>query len=231
MAAVDFTIYGTETTDWDWSADVPSVTTPPAGSMRFYGAAGYGQGAYDSKIDIEDFTIAFFVKDDGATTSRYFLARGTDWSIIQGYSDRINYYDANVGTQCAVAPGDTDWHHVAYINSGGTLNAYKDGVFSSTGSANPNQSTTDLFLSDYNGGGTYSGNFYITNLFIWNTAKDVSFIADLATGTVPSAASSNLILRYLFNEGSGTTVADSSDYTPPPPPSDARRNLLLMGVG
>ncbi|WP_395373709.1 LamG domain-containing protein [Marinicella sp. W31] len=137
---------------------------------------------------------------------------------------------------------DDSWHHVAAVRdvTAGSLRIVVDGVldFSSpmdynradlsypdagipvTGDCSTGQLTAYgwylvIAAEKHDAGSAYpSFNGYLDELRIWNTARSVAEIRDNRFSVV-SSDSVGLVAQYRFEEGMGTTVADSSDAQAP----------------
>lgn len=106
------------------------------------------------------------------------------------------------------APPIGVWHHYTYTFDGTTHTIYQDGISNNTSTtAADNSIVTNIRVSTYNGAnGPYTG--LADDFCIWNrciTAAEVT--QNYSTGVAPS---SGIVLRWLFNEGSGSSAIDSS---------------------
>jgi len=108
------------------------------------------------------------------------------------------------------------WHHAAATYGGGTWRLYLDGNLDTTlpvtGSPGPRSDSIQhgALASALDSTGTAAGFFngVLDEARVWNVVRDQAQIAATKNMEVPAA--SGLIGRWGLNEGSGTTVGDSS---------------------
>jgi gliding motility-associated-like protein len=100
------------------------------------------------------------------------------------------------------------WYHIAATRSGSTIKIYINGVQSASGtySGTPYSSNEPLQLG-YGNIHTYF-NGKMDEVRVWNTGRTASQIADNSQVDVTGQA--GLVVYYRMNEGSGSTLNDSS---------------------
>lgn len=147
-----------------------------------------------------------------------------------------------------VTINDGIWHHVGFTKAATSIKFYVDGVQSgSTGTLTGTNTFTDASPTTIIGNdpvdlGASSFTGKMDELLLFNTALTAGEVLALYTsGTIPTG----LIDTYHFDEGTGTTSADSTGSntatlvsstmwtsdTPTLPSSNSLRKLILLGVG
>ena len=142
-----------------------------------------------------------------------------------------------------VAVLDNAWHHVACVRdfAAGQISIYVDGVLDFAGSANINQADLSypnagapgaqtawgpfivLAAEKHDAGAAYpSFNGYFDEFRVWSGALSGTQIAAVFDRVIP-ANTAALVGYYRFEEGLGTTIADSSAAGSP-------SGLLIAGV-
>ena len=98
------------------------------------------------------------------------------------------------------------WHHFAVTYDGTLLKLYFDGteVASSTPGVTPSTATSGNMVIGQAWGDFFTG--LIRDVKKWTVALTPTQVADDAAGTVPT---SGLVRHYAFDEGTGSTVANS----------------------
>ncbi len=152
-------------------------------------------------------TIMGIVEKYGASDGGYFLrldASGrVQFSTLDGGA--IGNNDILTGNRVLAA---NVWTHVAGQWDGTQLRIYVDGVLdaSSLVGRNPKDGATPLIIGATGLSYDYKFNGRIGDVRLWNVARTPAEIAAWRGG-VPSNAP-GLVLNYLFNEGSGSTLTD-----------------------
>jgi len=102
---------------------------------------------------------------------------------------------------------DDNWHHVAAVYDGSNMTLSMDGII--IGTATPNTQISDTFRAYIGTNGTnYNFEGDIDELRIWSTARTQGQIQNYMYKTLGSE--SGLTAYYKFDEGSGTSAADSA---------------------
>jgi hypothetical protein len=138
---------------------------------------------------------------------------GTDllWFNFQS-DDKLRLYISDGSnpstTSTAATVQDTNWHFAAVTWDGATVKLFFDGAYIGSQAV-----TGTLGLSGYTlnvGGGANCGPILgsIDEPSVWSRALTYNELSDLyTTGQVPTTG---LLVRYLFNEGSGSSATDTS---------------------
>jgi probable HAF family extracellular repeat protein len=198
-------------------------------SLRLDGSNGYAEVA--SALDLNltaDWTVEAWFKDETAGgynhDTSYVLAKGdsnvngedpyfvgVQWNTLFA-GERTNWSSSYVQSSLAAVSMST-WHHAAatFVASTRQLTLYLDGTQVGQGilaarSASGNTLPVDI---GRNGSTGQSWNGKLDDVRIWNvvrTATEIStnYRTELAT------APASLVGNWKFNEGSGTTAADST---------------------
>jgi len=165
-----------------------------------------------------DFTVEFWADVPSLLTT----PSGLHEFVSQGQSGGTGFYigydqasgnlrcgDAYIGTNVACPTGK--WFHLALVNSGGTATLYINGAQKGTPQTGYSISATG---SNFTIGQQFSGfdekiNGSIDELRIWNVARTQTEIKTaMLTGVPPSTT--GLVAYYNFNEGTGSTVGNST---------------------
>jgi hypothetical protein len=163
-----------------------------------------------------DFTVEFW----GLIPA---LGTGAHEFVSQGGTAGSNFYIGYDATSGNIQAGDKwastgvampvgTWTHFALVNSGGTATLYVNGASmgSQTGYSITSGTANFAIGEQYNGTGFINGT--IDQLRIWNIARSTS---DIKTGLygVVDPATPGLVAYYQMNEGTGTTLANSTATT------------------
>jgi len=144
------------------------------------------------------------------------------WSTPLGYHFNMSYFQGGVGfsawisttgSNFFVAEGTTVpqkgiWYHVVHVYDGSNifiyLNGIQDGIAAQTGSMY--SSSTDNFYIGKDGDGN-NVNALMDDVRLYNAALTATQVSNLYYGIEPPTT--NLVSRWNFDEGSGTTANDS----------------------
>jgi len=187
--------------------------------------------------EASNFTIEFWMTADAAentTTVRvnFFAINpaapgGNKFSIIMGdsgmvQSGKLSIYEAEGAQQYLTSElviGDNNCHHIAYVRTGNTGEAFIDGVSIGTIPVASAVSSTDRISLGQEWDNLTSSDFYngeLDELRVWNVARTQSEIQDNMY-TRLTGAESGLIGCYNFNqgvpEGENPTVTNLIDLT------------------
>jgi len=173
-------------------------------------------GIFGTNANNDNFTIEFWMKDNGSSGSHmyakhydsgttkegYFISRdGTTGFVTAGIADTTNNWTTVTGT---IAINDGNWHHIAVtLDITGTLILYVDGFFegNATGFTPVFGNNVDARLASSEYENTYfAGSF--DEVKIWNTVRTQLEINDgkrmpLDTTSLPA----ELIQYFQCNEG------------------------------
>lgn len=227
MAAIDATLYGGAT----WSA---STQDGSPSSLLLDGVNDYAETGPDAKLDLTNsFCICLRVKRNGSQSSKYLLSRlnatesDSDWALVYGYiADSVEFHGAgytgttNPRVGSAISIADDLWHAIAYRYDGTEWAYWLDGAKTVIdGAADFALATTGssrgLLFGTFDGSGWYwDGQLDHCRLFGGTLPSDAELAAWTASPfTKPATAATGV---WQFDEGTGTTAADS-DSAPPPP--------------
>ena len=189
--------------------------TAPNYALQFNGEATKDEFVEISSIPTSSvITIEFWAKQEGSSDDTdAMINMGGDGKRLTlkssghmpAWTDSWNAYASN-GISL------NEWHHIAYVANNGTLSAlYIDGVSQTIeGGTSISMPTNTWYLASWYGGDVSSLNFVgcLDELRIWNderTASEISSNKD----TELTGNEQGLVGYWKFNEGSGTTLADS----------------------
>ncbi|MCP5013392.1 MAG: hypothetical protein GY942_25740, partial [Aestuariibacter sp.] len=198
------------------TAPAPTATapaSPPTGNdfvLDFDGQDDYVEISNESQFDLNQLTVAFWVKTDGFTKTWEALVTKGDsaWRIHRCENGQnISFGTSGLSNlkMCSNATfNDSQWHHVTAVFDGSTKYLYVDGVLdistSVTGAINSNNYPVMIGnnaqqMSRYFGG-------QMDDVQIFDHALSQAQIEDLANQSA--------LASWSFNEGSGNVVLDSS---------------------
>lgn len=170
-----------------------------------------------------DITVSAWVRIDTPNTGMFIAEKydsgGDAGWILAVDTSGVPYLDgrdssSNYRTSGLASPDidDGEWHHLVGQRSGSTWKIYVDGAAGSSnnvGTSGSIANAIDLNIGRYQQGNSHFFDGRIDDVRIYNRALAESEIADLAAGDEPSAA--GLVARYEFEQGAGTTAADSAN--------------------
>ncbi len=156
-------------------------------SVYFDGSVDYIDVEDNLDLDPTGFTISAWIKRDAADsgTKSIISKRPTSFTpLFNGYDlrilddNRIQMYWRNGSLQTVVTSAsipDDEWHHVAAIYDGSTMNLYIDGVIDATASRTAPLATDHSFVIGAAGKGTTTQHFRgnIDEVRIWNVDLSV----------------------------------------------------------
>lgn len=183
-------------------------------ALSFDGSSAYvGGAATNLPIGSAVRTMSCWINpsvSDGSV--RYFMGYGDGTSNkafeLNHDNTRLSIDLAFIEMTYAIKFQIATWYFIATTWDGTTLKLYINGVLVT--SATPTVNTLATAGINVGRRGTSGGSYYkgkIDEPRIWNVALTGAQILSLYnTGVAPSG----LVLEYMFNEGAGTTVADTS---------------------
>ena len=173
----------------------------------------------------DEASYSFWIKPDaygGASNYGYLIAGSTVSKGGFGYSEggssgshfagQIYYYNGSSATYTGVAITQSVWNHIVLVfETGGTLKTYKNGSLAATSTGITFGSSANFFdRIGHLGGTSHYVNGKMDEFGIWSSALTASNVTTLYNSGVPNDISSlSPVLWYRFEEGSGTSVADS----------------------
>ena len=192
-------------------------TLPFGTALEFDGTDDYVNAGTGINIANSDFTVEFWLKRSAAGHDDIFVAQGPE---LMNQGLHIGFRDTNTFTcafwqndlNTAAIYTDTNWHHWAcsYDVSTNARKIYRDGV----------EVASDTAPADFQGSGAlYLGRAInlarsagsLDEVRIWDTALTQEEINAWMHKEVDDTHSdyASLVSYYLFDDGSGTTAADS----------------------
>ena len=203
------------------SNDVVITVNAGGGSSTNYALRFNAEATKDEYVSIASIptsgtvTIEFWAKLEGSNDDTdVMINMGGDSkrltlkssSHLPAWSDGWNAYSSTAGISL------NTWHHIAYVASSGTLQSiYIDGLPQTIdGGTSVSMPTATWYLASWYGGGASSLNYIgcIDELRLWNDVRTASEISSNKDSEL-QGNEQGLIGYWKFNEGSGTTLADS----------------------
>tara|TARA_R100001443_G_scaffold13910_1_gene23818 strand:- start:78 stop:1388 length:1311 start_codon:yes stop_codon:yes gene_type:complete len=173
----------------------------------------------------DEASYSFWIKPDaygGASNYGYLVAGSTVAKGGFGYSEggssgshsagQIYYYNGSAVSFTGVIITQSVWNHIVLVfETGGTLKTYKNGSLANTTTGITFSANSNFFdRIGHLGGTSHYVNGKIDEFAIWSSALTASNVTTLYNSGVPNDISSlSPVLWYRFEEGSGTSVADS----------------------
>ena len=169
-------------------------------------------------------SYSLWIKPDtyGGNNYGYLVAGSTVSKGGFGYSEggtsgshsvgQIYYYNGSSAIFTGVIITANVWNHIVFVfETGGTLKTYKNGSLSATNTGISFGASANFFSRIGHLGTTgHYVNGKIDEFAIWSSALTASNVTTLYNSGVPNdIASLSPVLWYRFEEGSGTSVADS----------------------
>lgn len=190
-------------------------------ALSFNGSSQYAEklDATGSPYDITgNITLqAWVFPTSDCTSDQGVVAKVNSYMLYCGSSGFWKYvFDADglnwSGSTSGVKVRKNEWHHIAYVKSGTTLQIYMDGnvVQTITGVSATIGANNDAFqIGRFATGSYFQGE--IDEVRVYKSARTQSEIqSDMhAYGTI---SDTNLAAYYDFNEGSGTTLYNRTQY-------------------
>lgn len=182
-------------------------------SLAFDGTDDHVKVADASSLDVGDiFTLSLWVKRGDSGRKQTLIDKGTNGYYI-GFlnTDDIEFSKGDVAelARTTTTITNTSWHHVAATKNGSTVKLYIDGadVTGTVTNATLADTATDLHIGIAAVGIIpFAGN--LDDVRIYGRELSAGEISTLYAGGNPS--SSNLRMHLKFDDGTGTTAADSS---------------------
>ncbi len=213
-----------------------SVSVYPQGqkivhALQFDGTNDFAVADASQDFKLQQFTAEAMVKTLATDTEgSEVMSMGNNWMvrILPGglvyfiYYDNSNWHD--ISTDANIVDGL--WHHIAVVRTTGDMKLYIDGALRAQAvqTAPIDYSLGNEFTLARHGSGEddFTFNGTLDEVRFWNTARSAADIAKYRATTLPVAGRAGLVAYYPAEDGSGTTVADTS-------PTAAHRLNLLNG--
>jgi hypothetical protein len=212
------------------SPDATFTTTnaPPLNSLLL-GGAGYAEANHATKLNVTgDWTVEAWFKDEtpgGYNHDTTYIAMkgntdangeapfllGVGWNTLFA-GERTAWTNHTVSTSVTTLSPST-WHHAAatFVASTRTLTLYLDGAQAAQGilGARTTAGNTLPVEIGRNGNGSSAWRGKLDDLRIWNVVRTATEISTSFRSELGSAPAT-LVGNWKFNEGGGTTAADST---------------------
>lgn len=187
-------------------------------------SVGAGQGqvvvpnsASLSSNQASDWTLCFWLKCSSAAQFDTIWSSyvGSPFYEIVSFRDDSSHLNAlTSGLSAVTAADDNVWHHWAFRRSGSSVKWFCDGVLDASGSLGAGDYSSDFgrtIGNDFGGSfGDRTPTALIDDMGEWTVALSDGDIAALAAGTDPATLTTGLALLLRFEEGTGSSAADSS---------------------
>lgn len=203
--------------------DAPTITLPGTGLQ--VGGGTYANIPHSAALNVESaYTIEMWVKLSDVTSETVLFEKGS-WQndlflLTKPHNGGVVFTMAGPGLTFASSSSfeqystttlqaDT-WYHLAATWDGTTSKLYVNGTLEASESpAGTLTATTEDIHIGSRPNSTFPAAGVIDDVRLWNTPRDAAqVLADKNSATV--AADSTLVAHWTFNEGTGTTAADSS---------------------
>jgi hypothetical protein len=168
-----------------------------------------------------DFTLSFWLKCSAASANDTVFSSYINTTGYRLFSFRNDTHHLNVllgglgGLDAATAADDGAWHHWAFRRSGSIVTVWLDGVQDASSGLGSGDCSSDYgrtIGNDFGGGfGDRTPTALMDDMAEWTRALSSTEIAGLAAGTTdPATLTTSLKALWRFEEGTGTSAADSS---------------------
>jgi hypothetical protein len=189
---------------------------------RFYNASqSYIDCGTNASLRSNDFTVAFWIRPITSATAQFivmnevlnasgiaiFLSGGSNLTLVA----RTNQAGANTTSTGPTLVADT-WQHVAIVKSGTSCTFYVNAVSSAgVGTLTNPVVTAAPWRMSFNSASGFDG--MLSDVRYYNVAFPSGTITAIYTlGDIGGIGTSNLTGWWKLEEGTGTTVADSSGF-------------------
>jgi hypothetical protein len=188
-------------------------------SLRFNGVNQYGSasgtGAFTSSS--ASFTMSVWVKliSYDAFANPIFNVGNVS---IQLESDGSTYANARVTSSLGGASygsnlGLNTWHNIVLANGSGDYKVYIDGSLAATQPGTPTTTSGTIYIAEDPNNPTYAARIEVDQAVLWSvklTAGEITTLYNSGAGTASLPQLGSIKRRYEFEEGVGSTVADTS---------------------
>jgi hypothetical protein len=144
------------------------------------------------------------------------ISKGNSWALQRfNTTNQLNFEVAGVGNVTSsnlININDGQWHHVAGMYSGSSLDLYIDGELAGSAAAAGSITTNDAEVwiggNQLVGGRQFNG--LVDEVRIWNTARTTQQIRESMNLTL-NGSESGLVAYFQMNEGNGLNTSDFVD--------------------
>jgi alpha-tubulin suppressor-like RCC1 family protein len=190
--------------------------------------------SHDSSYDFDtndNFTTSLWIKVDPTQIDTTY----TENAILSTYSSTTYPFSIRYNNQThATAPGtirflrndgtniteltstttfdDNQYHHIAFVKNGSTIELYIDGAFDSSSTditTNTTTNTSSITIGERSSDGIFDFTGSIGNVSIWDIALNPTQIQNIMISS-PNLSDTNLVGYWPLNEGSGSNATDLS---------------------
>ncbi len=183
-----------------------TVGIAPAGTPINLGDQSAWTWCYWIRLDTQEDAVYFLSKDDGAHT-------GSDFAYINGFatSGSSEWYSPAPGIADIYVIPDANWHFYLWTYNGSGVALYVDDSYIGTvATATIGNNSGSLYV----GGENVSNVNSAITISQMRTYSTVLSAGDQTTLYGAGEVETNQIGRWLFSEGSGTTVAQNAGAAP-----------------
>ena len=172
-------------------------------SISFWINSSPSANAYASILQKSDFATAGWVVQQNNLTSGLYLRLDTSGGTNQTFPPMTIL--------------DGTWHHVVFVINNGSIAQYKDGVLANTGTYIQGTGFANAAQSIFLKNSTFA-NMLVDDLRIYNRALSATEVQGIYNAggsnygvvTLKEAPRSGILGEWLFNEGTGSIVHDTS---------------------
>ena len=208
------TVYGTVA--FTYSGPVPSSSQPRGATNPQLGTGLALNGTTDdvtaSGVDLNgtSFSVQFWAKRNATARAETVISQGDGSSGLNIGFDALNNFVVSFGgTSLSVPTPDGHWHEwsVTFDKASGNVAIYEDAIQVKTGTASALTGASTTFNIGKAGSTYFDGS--VDEVRVWGAPLNDAAIADDWNRSFLGAAP-GLIASWEFNEGQGTTAADTS---------------------
>lgn len=200
--------------DFEYTSPPPDLpagsSTPQLDTGLSFNGSTDDVKATGINLNASSYSVQFWAKRQATDRNESVIAQGDGSTGLNIGFDDSNRFVVNAGgTTLAVQVPDGDWHQwsVTFDEASHALAIYEDSVLVKTGTALVLSNTSTDFVIGHSGATYFAGS--IDEVRVWNTPLAASTIAENWNRTY-LGSQPGLIALWEFNEGQGTTAADSS---------------------
>lgn len=141
------------------------------------------------------------------TPNQFYMVSLAPGGLAKGYL-RVNDGAASAWVLSTSAVNDGSWHHIAFVKdvAGGALRIYVDGSLEDTSSFTDGETFNDC---EFHLGNGHWNRYFMGVMDNVRISNDVRSTFDLCK---PLASDDHTVGLWHFDEGTGTTASDSSEY-------------------